>query len=69
MTSYTDAQITNWLRGLLAIAWADGDFSTTERAAILDLTQTELALDLDLSQLEAISVGIGSESWCRSSHR
>ena len=55
MTSYTDAQITNWLRGLLAIAWADGDFSTAERAAILDLTQTELALDLDLSQLEAIS--------------
>jgi tellurite resistance protein len=55
MTSYTDAQITNWLRGLLAIAWADGDFSTTERAAIVDLTQTELALDLDLSQLEAIS--------------
>jgi tellurite resistance protein len=55
MTSYTDAQITNWLRGLLAIAWADGDFSTAERAAILDLTQTELALDLDLSQLEVIS--------------
>ncbi len=55
MTSYTDAQMTNWLRGLLAIAWADGDFSTTERAAILDLTQTELALDLDLSQLQSIS--------------
>lgn len=55
MTSYTDAQITDWLRGLLAIAWADGDFSTTERSAILDLTQTELALDLDLSQLEVIS--------------
>jgi tellurite resistance protein len=55
MTSYTDAQITNWLRGLLAIAWADGDFSTAERAAILELTQTELALDLDLSQLEVIS--------------
>jgi hypothetical protein len=44
MTSYTDTQINVWLRGLLAIAWADGDFSIAERAAILDLTQTELAV-------------------------
>jgi tellurite resistance protein len=55
MTSYTDRQITDWLRGLLTVAWADGDFGTAERAAIIQLTQTELALDLDLSQLESIS--------------
>lgn len=55
MNSYTDRQITDWLRGLLTVAWADGDFGTAERAAIIHLTQTELALDLDISQLESIS--------------
>jgi tellurite resistance protein len=55
MNSYTDRQITDWLRGLLTVAWADGDFGTAERAAIIELTQTELALDLDISQLESIS--------------
>lgn len=55
MAGYTDAQITAWLRGLLAIAWADGDFSDTERNAIADLTQTELAPAIDLTHLEPIS--------------
>jgi tellurite resistance protein len=55
MAGYTDAQIAVWLRGLLAIAWADGDFSTAERATIIDLTQTELSLEIDLTQLESIS--------------
>jgi tellurite resistance protein len=55
MNSYTDRQITDWLRGLLTVAWADGDFGTAERAAIIKLTQTELALDLDITQLESIS--------------
>jgi tellurite resistance protein len=55
MAGYTDAQITAWLRGLLAIAWADGDFSVTERNAIADLTQTELAPAIDLTHLEPIS--------------
>jgi tellurite resistance protein len=36
MAGYTDTQIAVWLRGLLAIAWADGDFITTERTAIID---------------------------------
>jgi tellurite resistance protein len=54
MNRYTDAQITVWLKGLLAIAWADGDFSSSERAAIIDLTKTELAIDLDLTALEKI---------------
>jgi tellurite resistance protein len=55
MTSCTDTQINVWLRGLLAIAWADGDFSTAERAAIFDLTQTELAVGIDLCDLDPIS--------------
>jgi tellurite resistance protein len=55
MASYTDTQINVWLRGLLAIAWADGDFSIAERTAILDLTQTELAAGIDLTHLDPIS--------------
>jgi tellurite resistance protein len=55
MTGYTDTQIAVWLRGLLAIAWADGDFSTTERTAIIDLTKTELAFQLDVTHLDPIS--------------
>jgi tellurite resistance protein len=54
MTSYTDTQINVWLRGLLAIAWADGDFSIAERATILDLIQTE-ADGIDLTHLDPIS--------------
>jgi hydrogenase maturation factor len=55
MAGYTDTQIAVWLRGLLAIAWADGDFSTTERTAIIDLTKTELAFQLDVTHLDPIS--------------
>jgi tellurite resistance protein len=55
MTGYTDIQLNAWLRGLLAIAWADGDFTLAERATIIDLTQTELAPGIDLSHLNLIS--------------
>ena len=55
MAVYTDTQIAIWLRGLLTIAWADGDFSTTERAIIIDLTKTELDLQLDLTHFDPIS--------------
>jgi tellurite resistance protein len=54
MTGYTDTQLNVWLRGLLAIAWADGDFTPAERATIIDLTQTELAPGIDLSHLDPI---------------
>lgn len=54
MTGYTDTQLNVWLRGLLAIAWADGDFTAAERATIIDLTQTELAPGSDLSHLDPI---------------
>lgn len=56
MAGYTDAQITAWIRGLLAIAWADGDFNDTERNTIVDLTQTELAPSIDLTNLEPMTV-------------
>jgi tellurite resistance protein len=55
MANYTDTQIAIWLRGLLTIAWADGDFSTTERAIIIDLTKTELDLQLNLTHFDPIS--------------
>jgi tellurite resistance protein len=54
MTGYTDTQLNVWLRGLLAIAWADGDFTAAERATIIDQTQTELAPGIDLSHLDPI---------------
>jgi tellurite resistance protein len=54
MTGYTDTQLNVWLRGLLAIAWADGDFTAAERATIIELTQTELPHGSDLSHLDPI---------------
>jgi tellurite resistance protein len=67
MTGYTDTQIAVWLRGLLAIAWADGDFSTAERAAIIDLTQKELSLEIDVTDLESISADELAQSFGRDS--
>ena len=67
MAGYTDTQINVWLRGLLAIAWADDDFSTAERAAILDLTQTELAAGIDLTHLDSISTEELAESFSHTS--
>jgi len=52
---YTDEQITVWLRGLLTIAWADGNFDEAEKDLIADLTQTELAPKTDLGAIEQIS--------------
>jgi tellurite resistance protein len=54
MTGYTDTQLSVWLRGLLAIAWADGDFTTDERITIIDLTQSELPPGRDLRHLDPI---------------
>jgi tellurite resistance protein len=49
--AYSDAQISAWLRGLLAIAWADGQFDAQEQALIAELTQSELAPMLDLGEI------------------
>jgi tellurite resistance protein len=56
MTGYTDTQLNIWLRGLLAVAWADGDCTVDERTTIIDLTQTELPPGIDLRHLDPICI-------------
>ncbi|WP_347277974.1 Mo-dependent nitrogenase C-terminal domain-containing protein [Alkalinema sp. FACHB-956] len=43
--TYTDAQIELWLRGLLTLAWADGDFDESEKQLIASLTHHEITAD------------------------
>jgi tellurite resistance protein len=38
----TAAQVDLWLRGLLTLAWADGDFDPTEQQLVADLTQQDV---------------------------
>jgi tellurite resistance protein len=52
---YTDEQITAWLRGLLTIAWADGQFDPDEQAFISQLTERVLAPSSDMNHAEPIS--------------
>jgi tellurite resistance protein len=52
---YTSDQITAWLRGLLTIAWADGDFDAQEMQLIASITQDELAPGMTLDSLDDIS--------------
>jgi tellurite resistance protein len=51
---YSDEQIAAWLRGLLTIAWADGQFAPEEQDLIAELTQAELAPKTDLGDMERI---------------
>ncbi|UKO99770.1 Mo-dependent nitrogenase C-terminal domain-containing protein [Nostoc sp. UHCC 0870] len=52
---YTSEQITAWLRGLLTIAWADGNFDEQEQQSIAIITKDELAPCLDWDSLEIIT--------------
>lgn len=52
---YTNEEISAWLRGLLTIAWADGDFSPEEQDLITQITQDELAPGIKLDSLEPIT--------------
>jgi tellurite resistance protein len=54
-TPYTPEQTTAWLRGLLALAWADGHFDPEEQELIASLTHEELETEQDVSTLEPIS--------------
>ncbi|MFM7363060.1 MAG: Mo-dependent nitrogenase C-terminal domain-containing protein [Cuspidothrix sp.] len=54
-TSYTSEQIAAWLRGLLTIAWADGNFDAREQELITNLTKDELAPGIDWQTLEIIT--------------
>jgi tellurite resistance protein len=38
----TAAQVDLWLRGLLTLAWADGDFDPAEQQLVADLTQQDV---------------------------
>ncbi|HEY9750661.1 MAG TPA: Mo-dependent nitrogenase C-terminal domain-containing protein [Allocoleopsis sp.] len=51
----TSDQISAWLRGLLAIAWADGNFDPEEQKLITSLTQQEIAPSTDLDTTTAIT--------------
>lgn len=51
---YSSEQIAAWLRGLLTIAWADGDFDAKEQELIASMTQDELAPGINWKSLEVI---------------
>ncbi len=53
--TYTDEQISAWLRGLLTIAWADGNFDRHEQELITSLTRDQLAPKTDLGSLQTIT--------------
>lgn len=52
---YSNEQITVWLRGLLTVAWIDGDFDEEEQKLIASLTQKEIAPQIDLGSVEPIT--------------
>ncbi|MGK7913835.1 MAG: Mo-dependent nitrogenase C-terminal domain-containing protein [Synechococcus sp.] len=54
-TRYSDTQISAWLRGLLAIAWADGHYEPEEQVAIEQIAREQIAPTVDLPNLDPIS--------------
>jgi tellurite resistance protein len=52
--SYSPSQIQVWLRGLLTIAWADGQFDEAEKALIHSMVETEFAPGVSFETLESI---------------
>jgi len=62
MTSFTklsqpksNQEASAWIRGLLTVAWADGDFDLEEKHLITKITKEELTPDLELNQIDLIS--------------
>lgn len=51
---YTSEQIAAWLRGLLTMAWADGDFDAQEKQLIASITEDELAPGISIETLNPI---------------
>jgi tellurite resistance protein len=51
---YSSEQIAAWLRGLLTIAWADGDFDDQEQELIASITKDELAPETKVGSLDVI---------------
>ncbi|MEH2377073.1 Mo-dependent nitrogenase C-terminal domain-containing protein [Nostoc sp.] len=52
---YSSEQIAAWLRGLLTIAWADGNFDVEEQKLIASITKDELAFGIKWDSLEVIT--------------
>ncbi|WP_251955826.1 Mo-dependent nitrogenase C-terminal domain-containing protein [Nostoc commune] len=52
---YSSEQIAAWLRGLLTIAWADGNFDAQEQELIASITKNELAPKIQWDSLEVIT--------------
>jgi tellurite resistance protein len=53
---YSQVQISAWLRGLLSVAWADSDFSASEKNLLQNLTESpELRSNISLDELKPIS--------------
>jgi len=52
--SYTQSEIQIWLRGLLTVAWSDGQFDDTEKAMIHTMVESEFAPGIDFDSLEPI---------------
>ncbi len=52
---YSSEQIAAWLRGLLTIAWADGNFDAQEQQLIASITNDELAPGINFESLEVIT--------------
>lgn len=55
-TPDSSEQIIAWLRGLLTIAWADGNFDAQEQELITNLTKNELAPAVQWDSLEIITI-------------
>lgn len=53
--TYTDEQISVWLRGLLTLAWADNNFDETEQQLIASLTEHELTQEETSRMIEPVS--------------
>jgi tellurite resistance protein len=53
--TYTDAQISVWLRGLLTLAWADDNFDEAEQQLIASLTEHELTQEEIARSFQLIS--------------
>jgi tellurite resistance protein len=51
---YSPSQIKAWLRGLLTVAWADGNFDTSEKQIIQAMVDSEFAPNTDFETLEPI---------------
>ncbi|MDZ7958129.1 MAG: Mo-dependent nitrogenase C-terminal domain-containing protein [Aulosira sp. DedQUE10] len=52
---YSSEQVAAWLRGLLTIAWADGNFDPHEQQLIASITEDELAPGIQFDSLEVIT--------------